>query len=217
MYKQEAERFKKSITEVSIKFENQYTHMTAQSADCETDTSIQSRIFSASQYFAEMLKPLQNLLESTDITSDNKEIRKRLETAFEELTDAVRIKSALMEHVHDKGFHVQDFLRKRAILSMEEDKATTVSKRREKPEKKIIQESSDIENMELYRALVEWRRKKAAELGLPAYTVLQQTAIIGLSNNMPKNERELLRIKCIGKKTVEKYGDAIMEIVEKFR
>lgn len=217
MYKQEAERFKKSITEVSIKFENQYTHMTAQSADCETDTSIQSRIFSASQYFAEMLKPLQNLLESTDITSDNKEIRKRLETALEELTDTVRIKSALMEHVHDKGFHVQDFLRKRAILSMEEDKATTVSKRREKPEKKIIQESSDIENMELYRALVEWRRKKAAELGLPAYTVLQQTAIIGLSNNMPKNERELLRIKCIGKKTVEKYGDAIMEIVEKFR
>ena len=100
---------------------------------------------------------------------------------------------------------------------MEEDKATTVSKRREKPEKKIIQESSDIENMELYRALVEWRRKKAAELGLPAYAVLQQTAIIGLSNNMPKNERELLRIKCIGKKTVEKYGDAIMEILEKFR
>ena len=166
-----------------------------------------------------MLKPLQDLLDGTDITSDNKEIRKRLETAFDELTDAVRIKSALMEHVHDQGFHVQDFLRKRAILSMEEDKAVKSKKREriEKPEKKIAQESSDIGNMELYRALVEWRRKKAAELGLPAYTVLQQTAIIGLSNHLPKNERELLRIKCIGKKTVEKYGDDIMEIVERFR
>ena len=177
MYKNEAERFKHSITEVSSKFENQYTRMTAQTDNCETDTALQDRIYSASQYFAEMLKPLQDLLDSTDITSDNKEIRKRIETAFDELTDTVRIKSALMEHVHDKGFHVQDFLRKRAILSMEETKATA-SKKREK---------------------------------------LQQKAIIGLSNLMPKNERELLRVKCIGKKTVEKYGKAIMEIVDKFR
>lgn len=216
MYKNEAERFKQSITEVSAKFENQYTRMTALAADCETDTPIQDRIFSASQYFADMLRPLQDLLDSTDITSDNKEIRKRLETAFDELTDEVRIKTTLMEHVHDKGFHVQDFLRKRAILSMEEDK-TPATKKREKAEKKISLESSDIGNMELYKALVEWRKKEAAELGLPAYTVLQQKAIIGLSNNLPKNERELLRIKCIGKKTVEKYGEAIMNIVEKFR
>lgn len=216
MYKNETERFKKSITEVSAKFENQYTRMTALSTNCEDDTAIQERIHSASQYFAEMLKPLQELLNSTDITTDNKEIRKRIETAFDELTDAVRIKSALMEHVRDNGFHVQDFLRKRAILSMEEDKTTT-SKKREKPEKKIIQENSDIKNMELYRALVEWRRKEAAQLGLPAYTVLQQKAIIGLSNELPENERELLRIQCIGKKTVGKYGKAILEIVERYK
>lgn len=216
MYKNEAERFKQSITEVSSKFENQYTRMTALASDCETDKALQDRIYSASQYFAEMLRPLQDLLDSTDITSDNKEIRKRIETAFEELTDAVRIKCALMEHVHDKGFHVQDFLRKRAILSMEETKATA-SKKREKTEKKIPFESSDIGNMELYQALVEWRRKESADQGLPAYTVLQQKAIIGLSNLMPKNERELLRVKCIGKKTVEKYGKDIMEIVERYR
>lgn len=216
MYKNEAERFKQSITEVSSKFENQYTRMTGLTSDCETDKALQDRIYSASKYFAEMLRPLQDLLDSTDITSDNKEIRKRIETAFEELTDAVRIKSALMEHVHDKGFHVQDFLRRRAILSMEDEKAPAARKR-EKTEKKIQLESSDIGNMELYRALVEWRRKEAADQGLPAYTVLQQKAIIGLSNNLPKNERELLRIKCIGKKTVEKYGKAIMEIVDKFR
>ena len=216
MYKNEAERFKQSITEVSSKFENQYTSMTAVAADCETDKALQDRIYSASQYFAEMLRPLQDLLDSTGITSDNKEIRKRLETAFDELNDAVRIKSALMEHVYDKGFHVQDFLRKRAILSMEDNK-TPASIKREKTEKKIPLESSDIGNMELYRALMEWRRNEAANQGLPGYTILQQKAIIGLSNILPKNERELLRIKCIGKKTVEKYGKAIMKIVEKFR
>lgn len=216
MYKREAERFKQSIIEVSIKFESQYTRMTSQAADCETDEALQKRIFSASEYFSEMLKPLQELLDSTDITTDNKELKKRLETAFEELTDAVRIKSSLLEHVHDKGFHVQDFLRKRAILSMDEA-VTTARKKREKTVNKIQQESSDIGNMELYRELVEWRRKEAAHLGLPAYTVLQQKAIIGLSNHIPRNKSELLRIPCIGKKTVEKYGVAIMEILDRFR
>lgn len=213
MYKNEAERFKHSITEVSVKFENQYTRMTMQAADCETDISLQNRINSASAYFAEKLKPLQDLLDSTDITSDNKETRKRIEVAFDELTDAVRIKSALMGYVYENGFHVQDFLRKRAILSMD-DNQTSVSKKRNKPEKKTLQESSDIGNMKLYRALLEWRKKEAAQQGLPAYAVLQQKALIGISNSLPKNERELLRIKCIGKKTVEKYGDAILRIVE---
>lgn len=219
IYKRIAKDFKKSIIEVSAKFEKQYMRIVAEADDCDTDIDLQDRIHRASLFFSDMLIPLQELLNSTDISTDNKEIRKRLETAFDELTDAVRIKSALLEHVYDNGFHVQDFLRKRAMLSMEEDK-TVKSKKREKtetPEKKIVQESSDIGNMELYRALVEWRRKKAAELGLPAYTVLQQTAIIGLSNNMPENERELLLIKCIGRKTVEKYGKDIMEIVGKFR
>lgn len=215
MYKNESQRFRQSIVEVSIKFENQYTRMAVQSDNCENDTSLQDRINSASKYFSDMLRPLSDLLDNTDITSDNKEIRKRIETAFDELSDSVRIKSALMSHVLEKGFHVQDFLRKRAVLSMD-DISSSTGKKQNKPEKKATNESMDIENMELYRDLVDWRRKEAAQQGVPAYTVLQQKAIIGISNYLPENERELLRIKCIGKKTLEKYGTAILEIVRKY-
>lgn len=75
--------------------------------------------------FLEKLKPLQELVEGADVATDNKELRKRLETAFEELTEAIRIKSTLLDHVLKN-----DFLRKRAILSMEE-KEPQKSKKRE--------------------------------------------------------------------------------------
>ena len=49
--------------------------------------------------------------------------------------------------------------------------------------------------------------------GLPVYTVIQQKAILGISNLLPADKDMLVRIPYFGKKGVEKYGDAILEIV----
>ena len=177
LYKAESERFKQEVCAVSTKFEIQYMRILSQASDCEADKSLQARVHSAAEYFLEKLKPLQELVEGADVVTDNKELRKRLDTALEELTEAIRIKSALLDHVLKNGFYVQDFLRKRAILSMEE-KEPQKSKRRERDLKKDLSANSDIGNVGLYQALVDWRREEAARQGLPAYTVLQQKAII---------------------------------------
>ena len=216
LLKAESERFKQEICAVSTKFEIQYMRILSQASDCEADKSLQERVHSAAEYFLEKLKPLQELVEGADVVTDNKELRKRLDTALEELTEAISIKSALLDHVLKNGFYVQKFLRKRAILSMEE-KEPQKSKRRERDLKKDLSANSDIGNVGLYQALVDWRREEAARQGLPAYTVLQQKAIIGLSNHFPENERELLRIPCIGKKTVEKYGKVLLDIVMQYK
>lgn len=216
LFKADSERFKQEVCAVGTKFEIQYMRILSQASDCEADKSLQERVHSAAEYFLEKLKPLQELMEGADVVTDNKELRKRLETAFEELTEAIRIKSALLDHVLKNGFYVQDFLRKRAILSMEE-KEPQKSKRRERDLKRDLSANSDIGNVGLYQALVDWRREEAARQGLPAYTVLQQKAIIGLSNHFPENERELLRIPCIGKKTVEKYGKVLLDIVMQYK
>lgn len=216
LFKAESERFKQEVCAVGTKFEIQYMRILSQVSDCEADKSLQERVHSAAEYFLEKLKPLQELVEGADVVTDNKELRKRLETAFEELTEAIRIKSALLDHVLKNGFYVQDFLRKRAILSMEENEPQK-SKRRERNLKKDLSVNSDIGNVGLYQALVDWRREESARQGLPAYTVLQQKAIIGLSNHFPENERELLRIPCIGKKTVEKYGKVLLDIVMQYK
>lgn len=76
-----------------------------------------------------------------------------------------------------------------------------------------VQVPSDVLHPELYDRLVAWRNTEAARLGLPVYTVIQQKAILGISNLLPADKDMLVRIPYFGKKGVEKYGDTILEIV----
>ena len=77
--------------------------------------------------------------------------------------------------------------------------------------------STDIKNPELYANLRKWRNELASERDLPAYTILQQKALIGIANSMPTNSRELLAIPGIGKKIIANYGAILLEIVQNSR
>ena len=70
---------------------------------------------------------------------------------------------------------------------------------------------------ELYNRLVAWRNAEASALGLPVYTVIQQKAILGISNLLPSDKAMLVRIPYFGKKGVEKYGGVILEMVRVYR
>ena len=76
---------------------------------------------------------------------------------------------------------------------------------------------SDILHPELYRRLVAWRNAEASRLGLPVYTVIQQKAILGISNLLPVDKAMLMCIPYFGKKGAEKYGDVILEMVRAYR
>ena len=89
-----------------------------------------------------------------------------------------------------------------------------VAKKRESAK---IQVSDDILNPELYELLRTWRKEEAKRLGLPAYTVLQQKALIGISNTIPTSGKELFKVSGVGKKVLERYGTQIMEILDNYR
>lgn len=77
--------------------------------------------------------------------------------------------------------------------------------------------AADVKHPELYAALKKWRYEHAVEKALPAYTILQQKALIGLSNTLPRTRRELLAVPGIGKKIMENYGEELLAIIEKYR
>ena len=52
---------------------------------------------------------------------------------------------------------------------------------------------------------------------LPVYTVLQQKALLGISNLLPTNTKELLAVPGIGKRIVERYGAVILDMVDEYR
>ena len=46
---------------------------------------------------------------------------------------------------------------------------------------------------------------------------MQQKALLGIANTLPSSSRELLAIPGIGKRIVERYGAAILDLVDEYR
>ena len=238
-YKSETERFHEKVTKVAQKFSLQYTRLVDGAADYATDKSLQERIHLGAEYFKEQLTPLDAIRSSTIVESDNKELKKQLKTVSEELDDLLLLKVDLLEFVIDKGFHVGEYLKQKSILSIDDaasgkDKGekrggNSSGRRKRKDETEdggsssarkraaTVEVPSDILHPELYKRLVAWRNAEASRLGLPVYTVIQQKAILGITNLLPEDKTTLLRIPYFGKKGVEKYGDELLEMVRMYK
>ncbi len=218
LYKEETGRFHERVVLVAQKFTSQYTRLVGAASDYATDARLQERIHQAAVYFGEQLKPLEAVA-ANEVSSDNKELRKKLQEAMDELNRLLNMKADLLHYVHQSGFHVADYLRRKAVLSIsgEDGKDKTGKRERKQRTDAPVEVPSDILHPELYKRLVEWRREEAARLKLPAYTVLQQKAILGISNLLPGDAFALLRIPYLGKKSVEKYGEVLLQLVKEYR
>lgn len=246
--KEEQLRFREKVATVAQKFALQYTRLVDAAPDYATDASLQGRIHSAAAYFLEQLPPLADAVAGM-LATDNKEVKKRLHEAQEELAALLALKQGLLEHVQQHGFRVGEYLRQKATLSIADvpgspsrkgkvlKKASstaavtapetgtttastnaaptphaTPSKQPEAP----LAVPADILHPRLYARLIAWRNAEALRLGLPVYTVIQQKAILGISNLLPADKETLARIPYFGKKGVEKYGDLLLQMVQEY-
>ena len=66
---------------------------------------------------------------------------------------------------------------------------------------------------ELVETLREWRLEEARKKRWPAYTVLQNRALIAVAATRPANDDQLLAIPGIGPTTVKRFGAALLRIV----
>lgn len=216
-YKCATEEFSKDVTQVGVKFEAQYVRMIHESADYEHDEAIQERVSKACSYFSKKMLTLSDLIMRSVLQTDNKELRKRIQTAMSDLSELTRQKQALLKHVMEKGFDIPGFLKAKALLVLDTDsKEKSRKKTNSQPDTPALNTGSrlsDIPHPELYNALVAWRRKEAEKQQKPAYTILQQKAIIGLCERLPENAASLSSVPYIGKVTVDKYGDVLLEII----
>lgn len=221
-FKEEENRFSEKVVKVAQKFSLQYNRLIEAAEDYATDALLQERIHLGASYFKEQLAPLEAVMSNTSIHTDNKELRKKLNEAEEELEDIHVLKDNLLDFVIQKGFHVNEYLKQKAILSIDDTASAKGAKKeklsREKKQKAAaVDVPSDILHPVLYARLVAWRNGEAAQLGLPVYTVIQQKAILGVSNLLPADKATLLDIPYFGKKGVEKYGDVILQMVREYR
>lgn len=234
-YKTEAERFHEKVVIVAQKFGMQYNRLIDAAQNYATDETLQERIAAGAGYFKKEMEPQYLvLIKERVLATDNKELKKQLNTAKEELNTLFLLKDDLLAYVIAHGFRTAEYLRQKAILSIGDSALSgkedlkrrglldAVEKNiRERKKKEsatpAVQVPSDVLHPELYDRLVAWRNSEASRLGLPVYTVIQQKAILGISNLLPADKAMLVRIPYFGKKGVEKYGDIILEMVHGYR
>ncbi len=221
--KEEAVRFHEKVTAVSRKFGLQYTRLMDGTEDYLTDRMLHDRIHAATDYFLQQLRPLDALLTNA-VVPDNKELRKKLRDAVDELESLSGLKSGLLQYVLANGFHMADYLKQKALLTIDDSTSQRKGKGKAAKEKKeeaaeprqALRTSADVLHPELYNRLTAWRNAEAVRLGLPVYIVIQQKAILGISNLLPSDKAMLARIPNFGKKSTEKYGDLILQMVRAY-
>lgn len=223
-YKMEQESFRNNVSKVSQKFKIQYTRLVNESQDYSKDVVLQKRIVSGAEYFKLQLVSLEAKRSGAPLGTDNKELKKMLKSAGDEIDYELLLKMGLLSYVIDSGFSISGYLKQKAILSIDKSMSPKEKAKKEsradsgssRKKTAAVSVPSDILHPELYKQLVSWRYNESVRLELPAYAILQQKAILGISNLLPKDKTALARIPYFGKKGMDKYGDEILEIVLRY-
>ena len=224
-YKEADGLFKTRISKVADTFQLQYSSLLAATTDYANDPQLQQRIVSGAAYFGKQLDDiLLTLVAETKVQTDNKELKKKFAEALDVLKDSLCIKRGTLLFTEQEGFRVAAYLKHKAVLSISQDDSKPSSgrggataqraSRAEKADK--IEVPTDILHPELYKQVVAWRNAEAAKAGLPVYTIIQQKAILGIVNLLPGDIPSMVRIPYFGKKGAEKYGELLLEMVNRY-
>jgi len=214
-YKQAEDSFKSEVLDVSEKFQLWLQQNLSKTDNPEEDNLLQERIKKAASYFQEKINLiLSDLVDKTYIKTDNKDIQKKGNDSMDLLETEIRKKQKTLEVCSEK-FTVPNYLIAKSKAAIEDE--SSKYKKKEKTSKDTLSKVSvpqDILHPELYEELREWRYILAQEHDVPAYVILSQMALIGITNMLPQNSTQLLQIPGVGKVTISRYGEEILQIVQ---
>ena len=226
-YQDESVNFTDKIFTVAEKFKAQYQRLVSEMKESEISSELQERLQKGATYFHSFIAPLCEIAMSTQLPSDNKEIKKRTTNILEELQKSLNDKRQLLAYVSTSGFHLGEYQKCKALVAADQPitpqgeididatPAKAESSKSKRKEKLII--PSEIQNPKLYEMLYKWRSEKAKTEKVPVYMIIQSKALIGMANIVPDNPRTLGLIPYFGDKSLKKYGEEILEVIHKYK
>lgn len=138
-----AEKFKE-VEKVAWRFHNQYENLVMTMPDFRTNALLQERITKGANYFAENILFIGNLLQKTNLTTENKQVKERLENLMQTFTDAYKVKFQLLHYVGNNGLTLQKYLEEKAKINISLDESKDKSPKGQK---------EDIKNWAKYYAI----------------------------------------------------------------
>jgi len=205
-----ATSLKTKILDVSVTFKAQVNKLVTEQKNIEENVQLQDRIIKACGYFLDTTNTvIHNVLKETNIETDNKTVRKSINTVLDELNQETSIKIACFKNCIN-GFKVKEYLAARAKSTIEKPDRKQTQKRQEE------QVSSSITHPKLYARLKTWKENKAEEFDLPSYMVIPQKTLIELVSRHPVSLKQLKKIKGFGQKKVDQFGEEVLTIIKEY-
>ncbi|MBW1890049.1 MAG: HRDC domain-containing protein [Deltaproteobacteria bacterium] len=199
------------IFTVSENFKNQLRTIFKDSDLPEADSHVLERIGKASKWFQQKIDAiLGDFVQKLHIDTDNSELRKKTTYALNNLKQEIAVKLAGVQCC-EKGFSPSSYLR--AVSAAEIDFLPQKNKKTQPP----TYTEADVDHPELFQSLKEWRSRKAEEKEVAHFHILHQQVLIQIAVSLPDNMADLRKIKGVGKKTVEKYGEDLVALVAGYR
>jgi hypothetical protein len=198
------------ICDIGERFKRQLQGMFTDGIQPAADPAIQERLAKSTVYFqerfAEILSPY---LENTAVETDNREIRKKILDAVEQLREETAVRLAGVLSCRN-GFSPGRYLRAISAAAIEAGPPRPKAKG-------VTPSQADGGHSELFAALREWRHKKAAEKGLAPYQVMHQKTLVQIAAHLPDSIAALKRIRGIGKRLAANYGAELAAMVADYR
>ncbi len=189
---------------VSEKFKNQLMRLDEQQQN--------ERARKGAEYYLSQLALFNAHLPAfLEVEIDNKETSKSVEEAGKELTEALKVKIACLRTVKEKGYDLPNLQKAKVDAMLNGEKSEKRKTKRETKQRGERELNTD--HLTLHTALRQWRAAKAREEGMAPYVVLQQKALQSIATNAPRTPAELKRQLGVGPKTLEKYGNELLELI----
>jgi ATP-dependent DNA helicase RecQ len=137
------------------------------------------------------------------------------------LRQLVMLRLVRVDHERFNTLHLTDASRevlrgdRRLQLRKQVERPVLQRGERRPVDKARVGEGGDAKNEDVFEALRAWRREVAKEHGVPAYTVFHDSTLRELSGILPRSLQALRGISGIGAKKIERYGAALLSVMER--
>ena len=193
-----------ALMKVSNGFKNQLVQISEDKILPENSSKIQERFTKAVDYFLTQTKGnIQKPLDALQFSTDNKAVKKDFSKQFDALQEKLEEKLYALQKMTN-GFKTQEYLKVRAN--------SVLQKTAPKKKKKLSTRKDPL----LALKLRELRDEIRIAENIPAFQIFTQETLYTMCDEMPRTSAELLKVKGMGKTRVSKYGNEILEVINKY-
>ena len=206
----------KNMVDVGERFKVQLQRLYGESGGDPADPRLCQRVKDACVYFRDRLQELMGRAKVLPTDHDNRKVVKKLRERMEMFEELAAVRMLLLSTFAEEDFNVNRYLDVKAEGAFRSDSGRMRSAKKRPGQDRPVKSEMSEDNVhpEMFDRLRAWRHEKAN--GQPEYTVLTTKTLLAISNYLPRNFDDLLRMPGIGAVTLKKYGDELLDLVDEF-